>query len=65
MMSYGADEAEPYRRIAFFVTKILKAPSRPDIPLEQPTEFEFIISLIESSEADRLHDSAECPGACG
>jgi len=45
LMSYGPDRAEPYRRGAVFVDKILKGTKPADIPVEQPTKFEFIINL--------------------
>jgi putative ABC transport system substrate-binding protein len=45
LMSYGPDQAEPYRRVAVFVDKILKGTKPSEIPVEQPTKFEFIINL--------------------
>ena len=45
LMSYGPDRAEPYRRAAVFVDKILKGTKPADIPVEQPTKFEFIVNL--------------------
>jgi putative ABC transport system substrate-binding protein len=45
LMSYGSDRAEPFRRAAVFVDKILKGTRPADIPVEQPMKFEFIINL--------------------
>jgi putative tryptophan/tyrosine transport system substrate-binding protein len=45
LMSYGPEENEIVRRVAVFVDKILKGTKPADIPVEQPTKFEFIINL--------------------
>ena len=45
LMSYGADRAEPYKRIAVFIDKILKGTKPADIPVEQPMKFEFVVNL--------------------
>jgi len=45
LMFYGADQAESYRRVAYFVDRILKGTKPADLPVEQPMRFELVVNL--------------------
>jgi len=53
LMSYGPDRADVYKRVVVFVDKLLKGAKPADLPVEQPTKFQFIINLKAAKQIGR------------
>ena len=56
LMSYGADEAESYRRVAYYVDRILKGTKPEDLPIEQPMRFELVVNLKTAKQIGVIID---------
>jgi putative ABC transport system substrate-binding protein len=52
LASYSTNEGESFRRAAVFIDKILKGTKPADLPVEQPTKFEFVINLKTAKQID-------------
>jgi putative ABC transport system substrate-binding protein len=62
LMSYGADIADSYRRVAYFIERNHKGAKPADMPVEQPMKFEFVINL-QTAKHIGTDDPTRCAGA--
>ena len=52
LMSYSANELSAFQRAATFVDKTRKGAKPADLPVEQPTKFDFVINLKTAKQID-------------
>ena len=45
LMAYGVSTVDLYRRLAIYVDRILRGTRPGELPIEQPTTFEFVVNL--------------------
>jgi putative ABC transport system substrate-binding protein len=50
LLSYGINEPAQFRRVAYYVDRILKGAKPADLPVEQPTEFELVLNARTAAE---------------
>jgi ABC-type uncharacterized transport system substrate-binding protein len=45
LMAYGPDNGDVFRRLAVYVDRVLRGAKPSDLPVEQPTTFDFVVNL--------------------
>jgi ABC-type uncharacterized transport system substrate-binding protein len=46
LLTFGVDDAERVRRVAYYVDRILKGTKPADLPVEQPTTFQLVLNVL-------------------
>jgi putative ABC transport system substrate-binding protein len=52
LISYGVNDAENFKRAAYYVDRILKGTKAADLPVEQPIKFELVMNLKTAKQID-------------
>ena len=52
-MAYGANVPDNFRRAAGYVDRILKGANPAELPIQEPTKFDFVVNLKTAKELDR------------
>ena len=52
LIGYGVNNIDMFRRVAYFVDKIIKGTKPSEIPVEQPTKFEFVLNMKTAKALD-------------
>jgi hypothetical protein len=61
LCTYGPRLVESYRRVAYFVDRILKGAKPNELPIEQPTVLEFVVNLKTDFRYWHKTDLPRCP----
>jgi putative ABC transport system substrate-binding protein len=52
LISYGVDLADPWRKAATYVDRVLKGAKPGELPVQQPTKFELVVNIKTAKALD-------------